>query len=222
MISNEALMLFLDGEADSEVVRAVEAALAVDPDLRARLDGLRRTDLNLKAGFDALLDRPNPDRLIDAVRAGVAAAGPRLAVETVRPIRTVAPARRGRGYGQAILRSWRAAPRWVGLAAAGQVGLLVVAIAVFRPSNDTASYHALGSAPEAHAQNLMVMFRPETAERTLRASLASAGATIVGGPTAGGVYILHVTPARRVAALAALRRRPEIIMAEQIDSGATP
>jgi hypothetical protein len=76
MIGDEDLAVYLDGETDPERTRAIEAALSADPALRARLDGLRRGDRDVKAAFDALLESPVPDRLLQSVRAAAAAHEP--------------------------------------------------------------------------------------------------------------------------------------------------
>lgn len=73
MIGKDELSAYMDGEAPPARAREIEAALAADPDLRARLERLRRNDLNVKAAMDSLLERPGSDRLEAAVRAAVAA-----------------------------------------------------------------------------------------------------------------------------------------------------
>jgi len=77
MIGQEDLSAYLDGEATVERTREIEAALEADPQLRARLDRLQHTDLNVTAAMDSLLERPVPDRLADAVRAKIAAHEPK-------------------------------------------------------------------------------------------------------------------------------------------------
>jgi len=77
MIGQDDLSAYLDGEATPERTREIEAALEADPQLRARLDRLQRTDLNVAAAMDGLLENPVPDRLADAVRAALAGHQPR-------------------------------------------------------------------------------------------------------------------------------------------------
>jgi hypothetical protein len=91
MIRDEDLAIYLDGETDPERTRAIEAALTTDPALRARLDRLQRSDHDVKAAFDTLLERPVPDRLLQSVRAAAAAqASPPRTAEVV----ALAPRRR--------------------------------------------------------------------------------------------------------------------------------
>ena len=124
-------------------------------------------------------------------------------------------------------RAWRASPPWLGWAMAAQSAamvaaalLVVMVLAVPRPQ--TAAYHALGAAPVAASGNVVVIFRPDTSERDLRAALNLSHARLVDGPTSTDAYVLHVPAAERAADLTALRRRPSIVLAEPIDAGGAP
>jgi hypothetical protein len=116
--------------------------------------------------------------------------------------------------------AWRAAPTWGGWALASV--LLVAVVLAPKPFGGAQTYHALASRPAAAQADMVVVFRPETPERQLRAALKASGAEIVGGPTEADAYILSAPPDRRAAALSALRRRSEVVMAEPIDRGAAP
>jgi anti-sigma factor RsiW len=98
-----------------------------------------------------------------------------------------------------------------------QVALLTMAVIVFRPAASPTSYQTLAAPALSAPGNLIVLFRPETSERELRQTLALAGARLVGGPTDVGAYILTVDPAQRDAALAVLRARSNIVLAQPID-----
>jgi anti-sigma factor RsiW len=91
-------------------------------------------------------------------------------------------------------------------------GALLVSLA--RPQ-----YHALGSAPAPASANLIVMFRSAATEQAVRDQLQSAGASIVGGPTSTGAYLLHVDPARRQSALTRLQSASSVELAQPIDGG---
>jgi hypothetical protein len=116
------------------------------------------------------------------------------------------------------------------LAAASIAAVLVTALPLHSPADRTVadhtpidhSYVALGSPGAETAGNAVVMFAPETSERQLRGLLAGAGARVVDGPTAAGGYVLHVSAADRTAALSNLRRSPQVVLAEPIDSGRSP
>lgn len=66
-ISDETLIAFVDGELDSAERAHVEAALAQDETLRARLAAHQRLRVRLSAAFDGALDEAVPDRLRQAL-----------------------------------------------------------------------------------------------------------------------------------------------------------
>ncbi|HEX5182653.1 MAG TPA: hypothetical protein VFW19_05805, partial [Allosphingosinicella sp.] len=83
-------------------------------------------------------------------------------------------------------------------------------------------YHALGDAAPAsgeaaRAGNVLAMFRPNASVAAMRRSLDASGARFVDGPTPAGAYLLQVPGGGKGAALAALRRNPNVTMAEPID-----
>ena len=113
-------------------------------------------------------------------------------------------------------------PRWpqaLAAFAAAQALLLAGAVMIFRPAPPQADFRTLG-APSTSATpgNLLIMFRPDISEEELRFTLDRAGARLVDGPTAAGAYVLRVDPARRDAALADLRTRRGVTLAQPIDS----
>jgi hypothetical protein len=107
--------------------------------------------------------------------------------------------------------------RW---AVAGQMAFLLLLVSVISGPDRTAPYHTLSSANVARPGNVIVMFKPETAEGQLRHMLDAAGARLVDGPTPAGAYLLFVKPDRRPAALATLRADGDVLMAEPIDQDA--
>ncbi len=117
-----------------------------------------------------------------------------------------------------VWRPWARMARPATLAAfiCAQALLLGGAALLFRPGPPRSDYHTLG-APTARAGNLIVIFRPDASEQSLRAALDRAGAKLVDGPTAAGAYVLAVEPARRDAALADLRTRPSIVLAQPVE-----
>ena len=114
---------------------------------------------------------------------------------------------------------WAAFTRPVVLAlAAAQVAFVTFASGLMLWLSQPA-YQALGSAPAPASANAIVMFRADATEQDVREAMRSAGATIVGGPTAAGAYLLHVDPRQRPSALAKLRADDDVQLAEQIDGG---
>jgi hypothetical protein len=56
----------------------------------------------------------------------------------------------------------------------------------------------------------------------MREALKATGARLVDGPTPADAYVLRVPAAQRDTALANLRARGEIVLAQPIDSGGAP
>jgi len=115
----------------------------------------------------------------------------------------------------------RTSPAWGGWATA--TVLVVATLAWLKPLSPDGPYHALAArtAP-APGGDVLVVFRPETPERAFNAALKASGARIVGGPTEADAYVLSVPMAGRDSALATLRRRSEVVMAEPIEPSASP
>lgn len=104
--------------------------------------------------------------------------------------------------------------------AVAQLGLVVVAGSVLL-SLSRPDYHALGSAPAPSAANIILMFRADATQEDIRDALNPVGASIVGGPTAAGAYLIHVDPTRRQAALTKLQADDDIQLAQPVD-GVSP
>ena len=116
-------------------------------------------------------------------------------------------------------RPWRAVGRaWLGRAAA----LAMAAGWLLSPALRPVAYHALGAAPIDPAGNVVVLFRPDAGQDGLAQALKTGRLRLIRGPTTAGAYLLQAPAAERLADLAALRRRPDVISAEAIDSGAAP
>ena len=129
------------------------------------------------------------------------------------------------GWLAGLLASWRDAgrvPRWtMGLQLAA---IAALALVLFKPPAAYPEYRALSAAPAAAtpAGRLMVQFKPGVTEEGMRRLLQAAGARIVDGPTVTDAYVLQIDGATMTqqAALAALRRAPEVALATPLDAGA--
>jgi anti-sigma factor RsiW len=224
MITEDALTAYVDGEIEPDAVRQIEAALAADPGLRARLERIEERNRALRAAFDMLLTGPLPHGFVDTVRA---ARAPRhqsanLANAASAPRRPARFTQRVSARVGAAGRAMRAAPGWVGWAIAAQFAVLMIGGTMVQSPPQAEAYHALGAAPQAQDGNIMVIFKPDTSERNLRETLRAIDARIVNGPTPADAYLLHVAASGRVAALAHLRARADIVLAEPLDSGGPP
>lgn len=116
-------------------------------------------------------------------------------------------------------------PIAIGWAIAGQAAaaaLVLVAFGSLPQAPSVAEYHALGAPGSAQTGNLVVLFRPETAEHHIRLLLDSTQARVVEGPLTTGAWILRVDGARRDAAVAQLRASPRIALAEPLDGNSKP
>ena len=78
-------------------------------------------------------------------------------------------------------------------------------------------YRTLGTSPGAAGGNLIVIFKPDSPEAVLRATLTRNQARIVDGPTAADAYVLQVAAGRRQAVLARLKSDPNVTLAEPLD-----
>lgn len=106
----------------------------------------------------------------------------------------------------------------VGWLIAAQAAFLLIAVPLMLPREKPPAYHVLGAAPASALGNVIVILRPDTAESRMRQILDDEQARLVDGPTAAGGYVLHIPPAQRASALARLRHRPDIVLAEPIDA----
>jgi hypothetical protein len=69
-ISPEALIAYVDGEADADTIAAVEAEAAADPQLAAEIARHRAARGRVSTAFARTLQEPVPERLVQAVMAG--------------------------------------------------------------------------------------------------------------------------------------------------------
>lgn len=105
-----------------------------------------------------------------------------------------------------------AGARWMRWALAAQV--LVIAALGAQLARQHDDYRLLGGA--ARSANLVVVFRPETSERQLRAILNDSAAHVVDGPTVTNAWLLNVPPAGLGSAVARLRSEPAVELAEPL------
>jgi hypothetical protein len=111
---------------------------------------------------------------------------------------------------------------WGGWAVAACALVAVGLMVLPRPQTSGAAYHALGAPHSVSPGNMVVIFRPDTPERAIRAAVTGVGAHIVDGPNGADAYVLQVPAAQRAGALAQLRSQPNIVLAESVDPGAAP
>lgn len=115
------------------------------------------------------------------------------------------------GLGRALLRPGR-----VGWLIAAQVALLFALGGLLLPLGKPDRYHALGDATVPEAGNVIVVFRPDIAERDMRGVLRASNARLVAGPTEADAYVLAVPAVDRPIALRRLRDAAGVVMAEPV------
>ena len=64
----ETLMAYADGELDVETRRAIEAEMAVDPEVAQEVERHRAMRAEVGGAFAGVLDEPVPDRLLRAAK----------------------------------------------------------------------------------------------------------------------------------------------------------
>jgi hypothetical protein len=111
--SDERLMAFADGELEREERAAIEAAMASDPTIAARVEHFRAQRELLRRSFDAQLHEPVPQRLLDTALTAPMGAANIVGLQDARVARSTANPRTW---------SW---PHWTAMAASLLVGLLV-------------------------------------------------------------------------------------------------
>ena len=214
------------GGAHREVQDLLPWRLAgqLDPIEQERVDAHLTVcaECQAEARFQARLTQEISATSLD-VEHGWAAMRARIEAEAPpEPVRTPAPraqkARRPRffpspGAGAVAIGG---APAWVGWALSGV--LLVTLVIWISPFGPFAAYRTFADKPATAATgNVLVIFRPEAREQEVLKTLRAAHARLVDGPTAADAYVLAVQPAERDAAIAALRKRADVVLAQPID-----
>jgi anti-sigma factor RsiW len=108
-VDDVMLMAYVDGEVDAATAREIEAAIAADPAVAARVQRLRNSTVLARAAFADALHEPVPERLLavfgaTAAIAPASAAAPVAGPEKIVPLarrRTTSPSRTLIGWAMA-------------------------------------------------------------------------------------------------------------------------
>jgi hypothetical protein len=122
----------------------------------------------------------------------------------------------GRDVGRFRFGGWR---EW---AIAAEFALILLLVGLLALPRQPDSYQALGRAQADHDGDLIVIFRPETREESMRGLLSAARARVVDGPTVTGAYVLQSAAGGQSAALARLKASPAVTLAEALDPETAP
>jgi len=74
--SDEMLMAYVDRELDAATTSSIDAAVARDPGLAARVERQRKLAQAVHAAYEPILEEPMPKRLLDAASGAAPAAAP--------------------------------------------------------------------------------------------------------------------------------------------------
>lgn len=113
---------------------------------------------------------------------------------------------------------------WMPWALAAQ-GVVIAGLVLQLLPDSSADYRALsngGNAAPPSSGNVVVMFHADTQLGQVQQILQAQGARVVDGPTVTGAYVLEVPDANQARALAALKARPEVQLAEPLNAGRAP
>lgn len=157
-----------------------------------------RQELAAEQPMQTLLNVAGAPAAVGNVEAGLARMH---ALMTPKPARPAAPA-----------------PRWMPWALGLQGAAVAVLLGVLLTTRqDPPAYQGLsapGTAPVV--ADALVMFKPGTTEQAVRELLQAEKASVAGGPTETGAWLLRVD----AGGLAALRQAPIVVMAEPLQPGA--
>jgi hypothetical protein len=112
--TNEDLMAYADGELDAERRRALDAALASDAELRARVAALRAQRERVASAYAGVSDEPVPERLRALLEAAPKASATVVDLASARARNAERPTARAWGWMQ-----------WGGMAASVLLGVLI-------------------------------------------------------------------------------------------------
>ncbi|WP_428509000.1 zf-HC2 domain-containing protein [Roseateles sp.] len=105
-------------------------------------------------------------------------------------------------------------PRWIAWVLGLQGAAIAMLLGLWLQASPAESvYEGLSASNSVPVvADALVMFKPETSERAVRKLLLSEGASVVGGPTETGAWLLRVD----AKGLAALRKAPIVALAESL------
>lgn len=199
-VSHEAvqhlLPWLLSGTLDNADRALIAPHLESCPQCQAELAWQRTLSATLSdTDTDAALD---PDRAFAALL-------PRLGAQEA-PVR--------------VLERWRGAlaanSAWLRWAALGQLAMIAILGALLvRPASHGGDYRALGAAPVARG-DAVIVFKPDTSEREMRRILQASGARVIDGPTVTDAYVLALPPGGAAAALARLGAENAVTLARPL------
>lgn len=204
----ELLPWYATGTLDPEETRSVEAHLASSPDARQELARFQV----LHAVVQDTSGEPewNPGLVNDALQ--------RIDVYERERAGGAATARGGLAawLRRTFVPTWEATPSLARAALVAQLALLLAVGAALLVPGERGGYQTVGGSQASDHARLSVGFAAQATEPQLRALLRELDATLVGGPSALGLYTVELEAepdddAAIEAALARLRETPHVV-----------
>jgi hypothetical protein len=166
----------------------------------------------LGSQLDSKVDTKHDPRLDSSVDRGWAALRKQLDADPSDARATASPLHSLMSH----INGWRLA-RWQPFLIGAQGALvLVLAAGLIVSTRQPEPFHALGAAPNATA-NALVVFKPDATESQIRAALRANDARLVGGPTVTDAYLLRV-PAVDAKTLTRLRADRAVLRVESLEA----
>ncbi len=176
------LPFYINGTLEGDDLAAVEQWLATDPTGIAALEEAEAEFSGVSAVNEAL--RPPSDALsrfstaLEAESGGERARGPSMIVQ--------------------LWRRFMAIPAAVAWGAAAAAIALVLVQAVLEPGRPGGDFEVAGTDEAAKMPFVLITFAPDANMADIAAFLAENGATVLAGPSAGGVFKVAI-PAKTIA-----------------------
>ena len=98
------------------------------------------------------------------------------------------------------------------------IAVLATVVVVQTRVESPAVFKGLASGEQPAKAEALIMFRADASELRIRTILQSHGATLVGGPTESGAYLVHLNASPQ--SLSSLRAEPEVTLLESLEPGA--
>jgi hypothetical protein len=199
----ELLPWYVTGRVSREEARGIEAALKTMPDLAGKLAQAQREREGVARAAEAIEPAP-PETLQRLLQQ----------VETTRQLRMSPVERAGKSrLKNALGLNWI----WQAALAIACIAIVALTIRLYNPAVAPSDLEA-GINDASAGTPLSVTFRPTAAAGQIGSLLTQLNATMTGGPTADGAYVVRVPatqPDDVKAAMDALMARTDLVLAVQ-------
>lgn len=185
----EMIPLYVNGQLTEQEKKAFTQGLADHPELSAEVAEFKA----IKESYRDLEDEtpfPNQDRLFSKIMAQIDREESAPGKETAAA-RDASPGLREKLVD--FFHNTFISPKVAWSVVAVQVVLLVTLLVAMPGRSTFQTLTAPGNGPDERL-TLNVVFEEKAAEKEIRALLVKTGATIVGGPSANGLYIVAIPP----------------------------